>query len=76
MAARTAASGNVPTQEDTIETITPLFALPDNSPIPNKEPTLTWVVETGIPRREATITKSAVTRLAEKPWVGFMAVTL
>ena len=66
MAAKTAASGNVPTQEDTIEAITRLFALPDNAPIPNREPTLTWVVETGIPKREAKMTKKAVTRLAEK----------
>ncbi len=62
-----AARGNVPTQEDTIETITRLFALPDKSPIPNKEPTLTWVVETGSPRRVAPMTNSEVTRLAEKP---------
>ncbi len=67
MAARTAASGSVPTQEDRIEAITRLFALPDNTPIPNREPTLTWVVETGIPKREAIMTKNAVTRLAEKP---------
>ena len=67
MAARTAASGNVPTQEHTIEAITRLFALSDNTPIPNRAPTLTCVVETGIPRREAIMTKNAVTRLAEKP---------
>ena len=65
--AMAAARGNVTTQEDTIETITRLFALPDKNPIPNKEPTLTWVVETGIPRRVATMTNSEVTRLAEKP---------
>jgi hypothetical protein len=76
MAARTAASGNVPTQEETIEATTRLFALPDISPIPNRAPTLTWVVETGIPKREAIMTKNAVTRLAERPWPEFMVVTL
>jgi hypothetical protein len=76
MAARTAANGRVPTQEDTIEAITRLFALPDSNPIPNREPTLTWVVETGIPKREETMTKNAVTRLAERPWIGFITVTL
>ena len=65
--AMAAARGNVPTQEDKMETITRLLALPDKSPIPNKEPTLTWVVETGIPSEEANITNTEVTRLAEKP---------
>ena len=32
-----------------MDAITPVLALPLTRPIPNKEPTDTWVVETGIP---------------------------
>jgi len=50
-----------------MEAITPVLALPLTTPIPNKEPTDTWVVDTGIPNLLAKITSSEVTRLADKP---------
>jgi hypothetical protein len=49
-------------------------ALPLLRPMPNSAPTETWVVETGNPRRLATVTSKAVTRLPLKPWPGVIAV--
>lgn len=46
------------------------------SPIPNKEPTETWGVETSIPNLLAKITNSAVAKLADKPWLWLIVVIL
>jgi hypothetical protein len=47
--------------------ITFALALPLIIPMPNIEPTDTWVVDTGIPNLLAIITRKLVTRFAEKP---------
>ncbi len=50
-----------------MDAITPVLALPLTKPMPNNEPTDTWVVETAMPNLLAKITNNAVTRLADSP---------
>ena len=45
-------------------------------PMPNREPTATWVVDTGNPSRLAPATSRDVARFAVNPWPGFMRVIL
>jgi hypothetical protein len=52
--------------------MTALSTDPLTMPMPVIEPTETCVVDTGIPRRLATITMKAVTRLAVSAWPSFM----
>src|SRR5258708_37839620 len=47
---------------------------PLTAPIPNSAPQETWVVETGRPSGEASVTRAAVTALAAKAWPWSMAV--
>ena len=75
-AEQTAAHGNVTNQDKAMDVITPVLALPLTRPIPNNEPTATWVVETGSPSLLAKITNSAVTKLADKPCSCVMRVIL
>src|SRR5262245_47075702 len=75
-AARTAASGSVVTQASKMPRTVLTWALPFTTPMPNREPTETCVVETGSPQRLAVVTRTAVTRLAVNPCPGFMRVIL
>ena len=44
------------------------LACPVVRPMPKSAPTETWVVETGKPKRLATMTRIPVARFAENPW--------
>ena len=50
--------------------------IPRASPTPITAPTAIWVVETGIPVREAITTVAAAASSAEKPRVGTSSVIL
>ena len=59
-----------------MDVITSVLALPPVSPMPNKAPTETWVVDTGMPNSLAKITNKAVVRLADRPWAGVIGMIL
>ena len=46
------------------------------APRPKRLPQETWVVETGMPNRDATVTSPVVMRFAVNPWPWFMGVIL
>ena len=72
----TAAHGNVTSHESKILRTTRKSACRLVNPMPNSEPTETWVVDTGSPKKLAVVTNKPVARLAEKPRPWFMPVIL
>ena len=68
--------GSVSTHDIKIPETTRAFASRVISPIPNNEPTETCVVETGSPKRLASITRADVTRFAVSPCPGLSGVIL
>jgi len=70
------AAGREISQAENIFLMTPILMaeIPLASPTPIILPTATWVVETGMPRREQIRTVVAVPNSAEKPRVGVMEV--
>src|SRR5258707_15648240 len=69
-----AAAGRVMTQAARICAMVRQRPSPLTAPIPNSAPQETWVVETGRPSGEASVTRAAVTALAAKAWPWSMAV--
>ena len=67
-----AATGSVSTHDSRMPETTLLSAEPLTMPMPVIEPTETCVVETGMPRRLAKITKNAVTKFAVNAWPSFI----
>lgn len=63
-----AAIGRVKTHDNKILEITEMFTFFAINPIPNIEPTVTWVVEMEMPKLLAKTTSVPVTKFAENPW--------
>ena len=76
MAERTAAIGRVTTQDTKMPPTTrkSITARLRAKPTPTTAPTAIWVVETGMPVRDANTTVAAAARVAQNPRLGVSAV--